>query len=146
MSVSQLAALPAAQKHEIDKKSRCRHRLAQKGPDQVRCGTGSVLRRAGPRCAARESGRDFGTAHISDGVLRIKFELPKKTSWDQDMARELAARIVASGDKVEHYFDIKLGSRIPLHELATCPATAVRRCPVPWMPAPSFTLSIDSEE
>ena len=58
--------------------------------------------------ALRESGRDFGTAHISDGPLRIKFELPKKVSWDQKKLKAIAERIVASGEAVESYLDVKL--------------------------------------
>jgi hypothetical protein len=60
------------------------------------------------RIALREAGRDFGTAHISDGPLHVKFELPKKVTWNQTILKEIAERIVASGDKVEDYIDIKL--------------------------------------
>ena len=60
------------------------------------------------RAVLRESGRDFGTAHISDGPLHVKFELPKKVSWNQTILQEIAERIVASGDKVEDYIDVKL--------------------------------------
>lgn len=60
------------------------------------------------RVALREAGRDFGTAHISDGPLHVKFELPKKVSWNQTILKEIAERIVASGDKIEDYIDIKL--------------------------------------
>jgi hypothetical protein len=48
------------------------------------------------------------TADISDGPLHVKFELPKKVSWNQAILKEMAERIVASGDKVEDYIDIKL--------------------------------------
>lgn len=60
------------------------------------------------RIELREVGRDFGTAHISDGPLHVKFELPKKVTWNQTILKEIAERIVASGDKVEDYIDIKL--------------------------------------
>lgn len=60
------------------------------------------------RVALRDSGRDFGTAHISDGPLHVKFELPKKVNWNQAILKEIAERIVASGDKVEDYIDVKL--------------------------------------
>lgn len=60
------------------------------------------------RAALREAGRDFGTAHISDGPLCLKFELPKKVRWDQKQLAEIAERIVASGEKVEGYLDVKL--------------------------------------
>ena len=59
------------------------------------------------RTALRDSGRDFGTAHVSDGELHVKYELPKKVTWSQPILKEMAERIVASGDEVEHYIDIK---------------------------------------
>jgi hypothetical protein len=77
MSVSQLAKLPPAQLQEADanldhlidwaKKTRTKldAALDQRFGEQA-------------RTALRDSGRDFGTAHITDGPLRIKFELPKK--------------------------------------------------------------------
>lgn len=60
------------------------------------------------RAALRDSGRDFGTAHVNDGPLHVKYELPKKVSWNQTILKEMAERIVASGDKVEDYIDVKL--------------------------------------
>ena len=59
------------------------------------------------RTALRDSGRDFGTAHVSDGELHVKYELPKKVTWSQPILKEMAERIVASGDKLEEYIDIK---------------------------------------
>ena len=60
------------------------------------------------RSALRDSGRDFGTAHVSNGALHVKYELPKKVTWSQTILKEMAQRIAASGDKVEDYIDIKL--------------------------------------
>ena len=60
------------------------------------------------RAALRESGRDFGTAHVNDGALRVKYELPKKVTWNQAILKEMAERIAASGDKIEDYIDVKL--------------------------------------
>jgi len=60
------------------------------------------------RAALRDSGRDFGTAHVNDGALHVKYELPKKVSWNQTILKEMAERIVASGDKVEDYIEVKL--------------------------------------
>jgi len=50
------------------------------------------------RTALRDSGRDFGTAHISDGPLHIKFEMPKKVSWNQ---KQLIAVLMA-GQEASH--------------------------------------------
>ena len=146
MSVSQLAALSPMQKQEICtnldaaidwlKKARTKFDAAL---DQC------YGERA--RAALRDSGRDFGTAHISDGPLRIKFELPKKTSWDQGMAREIAARIAASGDKVEHYFDIKFS--VPESRYTNWPPALQQQFAAARTVdagKPSFTLSIDSEQ
>lgn len=60
------------------------------------------------RAALRDSGRDFGTSHVNDGGLHVKYELPKKVSWNQAILKEMAERIVASGDKVEDYIEVKL--------------------------------------
>ncbi len=98
------------------------------------------------RAALHESGRDFGTAHISDGPLRLKFELPKKVSWDQKRLAEIAERIVAAGDKVEHFIDVKLA--VSESRFTNWPPTlqqefAAARTVEPGKP--SFTLSLDSE-
>lgn len=145
MSVSQLAALPPTQKHEIDqnldaaiewlKKARTKFDAAlyQCYGDQA-------------RTALRESGRDFGTAHISDGPLHLKFELPKKVSWDQKQLADIAVRIVASGEKVEGYLDIKLSvseSRYTNWPPALQQQFATARTVDSGKP--SFTLSLDSE-
>ena len=107
MSVSQLAALPAAQKHEIDKNLDAAIDWLKKARTKFEAALNQCYGEQA-RAALRESGRDFGTAHISDGVLRIKFELPKKVSWNQKQLGEIAERIVASGEKVEDYLDVKL--------------------------------------
>ena len=60
------------------------------------------------RPASWPESRDFGTAHVNDGALHVKYELPKKVIWSQTILKEMAERIVASGDKVEDYIDIKL--------------------------------------
>ena len=99
------------------------------------------------RTALRDSGRDFGTAHISDGPLHLKFELPKKVSWDQKQLAEIAERIVTSGEKVEGYLDIKLSvseSRYTNWPPALQQQFAAARTVDAGKP--SFTLSIDSGE
>jgi hypothetical protein len=100
MSVSQLAALPPEQKCEVDKNLDAAIDWLKKA--RTKCYGEQA------RAALRESGRDFGTAHVSDGPLHIKFELPKKVSWNQKQLGEIAERIVASGEKVEGYLDVKL--------------------------------------
>lgn len=143
MSESQLAALPPAQKHEVGqnldaaidwlKKARAKFDAALEQCYGERA-----------RAALRESGRDFGTVHISDGPLHIKFELPKKVSWHQKQLAEIAKRITASGDRVEDYLDIRLSipeSRYTNWPLALQQQFAATRTVDAGKP--SFTLSID---
>jgi hypothetical protein len=107
MSVSQLAQLPSAQKHEID----INLNKAIAWLKQARTKFDAALEQCygeQARAALRESGRDFGTAHLCDGALQIKFELPKKVSWDQKQLSEIAERVVASGEQVKSYIDVKL--------------------------------------
>ena len=84
---------------------------------------------------------------ISDGPLHLKFELPKKVSWDQKQLAEIAERIVTSGEKVEGYLDIKLSvseSRYTNWPPALQQQFAAARTVDAGKP--SFTLSIDSGE
>ena len=88
----------------------------------------------------------FGTAHIDDGPLHIKFELPKKVSWDQKKLGDIAAHIVAGGDKVENFIDVKLA--VSESRFTNWPPTlqqefAAARTVEPGKP--SFTLSLESE-
>ena len=106
MSTAQLLALPitdfVAAERNVDEATAYLKQLRAKLD-------AAKLQRYGEqaRSALRESGRDFGTAHVSDGALHVKYELAKKVTWSQPILKEMAERIVASGDKVEHYIDIK---------------------------------------
>jgi hypothetical protein len=60
------------------------------------------------RAALLDSGRDFGVAHLADGPLRVTFELPKRTAWDQKQLAAIAERIVAGGERVQDYMDVEL--------------------------------------
>ena len=145
MSVSQLAALPPAQKHEIDKNLDAAIDWLKKARTKFDAALDQCYGEQA-RTALRESGRDFGTAHISDGPLHLKFELPKRVSWDQKQLAEIAERIVASGEKVECYLDIKLSvseSRFTNWPPALQQQFAAARTVDSGKP--SFTLSIDSE-
>jgi len=98
------------------------------------------------RTTLRDSGRDFGTAHISDGPLHIKFEMPKKVSWNQKQLAEIAERIVSSGEKVEVYIDVKLAvseSRYTNWPPALQQQFAAARTVEPGKP--SFTLTIEGD-
>ena len=107
MSESQLAALPPrAEAREVDK-TRRGTRLAEEGLCQFDAALdAATASRLAPHCV--NPARLRRRPHISDGPLRLKFELPKKVSWNQKQLGEIAERIVASGEKVEGYLDIKL--------------------------------------
>jgi hypothetical protein len=98
MSVSQLANLPPAQLAEADANLDHLIDWAKKTRTKLDAALDQRFGEQG-RTALRDSGRDFGTAHISDGPLHIKFEMPKKVSWNQKQLTEIAERIVSSGEK-----------------------------------------------
>ena len=107
LSVRQLAALRPEQKLEVDQnldKAIARLKKARVKFDQAldQCYGEQA------RAALRESGRDFGTTHLEDGPVHVKFEQPKRVSWDEQALSAIAARIAASGEKVEDYLDLKL--------------------------------------
>jgi hypothetical protein len=143
MSVGQLAALPVEQKAEIDKNIDQALAWLKKARAKFDAALDQCY---GER--AREvlnaSGDDFGTAHIHDGPLHIKVEVPKKVQWDQKKLGEIAARYVAAGQSVDHYMDVKLS--VPENRFKGWPETlqqdfAVARTVEPGKP--SFTLSMD---
>ena len=107
MTVAQLAAAPI--QDLLDAERNVDEAIAFLKPLRAKLDA-AKLQRYGEqaRSALRDSGRDFGTAHVSDGALHVKYELPKKVTWSQTILKEMAERIVASGDKVEDYIDIKL--------------------------------------
>ncbi len=145
MSVSQLAALPPAQKAEIDKNLDVAIDWLKKARTKFDAALDQCYGEQA-RAALRDTGRDFGTAHISDGPLHLKFDLPKKTTWNQDRAREIAAHLVASGDTVEHYFDIKFS--VPESRYTNWPPALQQQFAAARTVdsgKPSFNLSLDSE-
>lgn len=107
LSVSQLAALPQKDLQEFDislailltwvklSRDRLNTALEQRYGEQART---SLL----------ESGRDFGVTHLSDGDLRVTYELPKRVSWDQPQLAQIAERFVAAGERIQDYMDIDL--------------------------------------
>ena len=107
MSVAELAAAPI--QDFLDAERNVDEAIAFLKPLHAKLDA-AKLQRYGEqaRTALRDSGRDFGTAHVNDGALHVKYELPKKVTWSQTILKEMAERIVASGDKVEDYIDIKL--------------------------------------
>lgn len=107
MSVSQLANLPALQLAEVD--TNLDQAIAWLKAARTKLDT-ALDQRYGMqgRENLHDSGRDFGTAHIKVDGLHVKFDLPKKVSWDQKKLKAIAQRIVTSGEAIESYLDIKL--------------------------------------
>lgn len=107
LSVGQIAALSQQELQEFDislailaswvkvSRDRMNAALEQRYGEQARAGL-------------LKSGRDFGVMHLSDGDLRVTYELPKRVSWDQSLLSKIAERIVATGDRVQDYMDADL--------------------------------------
>ena len=107
LSVGQLAILPHHQLHEVDTNLDQLIAWAKKARTKV---DAALEQRYGEQ-ARKEllaDGRDVGSIHLTDGPLRIKFELPKRVSWDQKQLGAIAARIVAGGERVQDYMDVDL--------------------------------------
>lgn len=145
ISVGQLAALPADQLAEVN------HHLDHliSWTKQVRNKLDAALaQRYGEQAQAvlRTSGRDFGTAHLDDGSVHIKADLPKRVQWDQARLKEIAHRITAAGDNVEDFLDVKLAiseGRFTNWPPALREQFAAARTVVPGKP--TFTLSIEED-
>jgi len=107
LSVGQLASLPHLQLHEVDTNLDQLIDWAKKARTKV---DAALEQRYGEQARKdlTESGRDVGTTHLADGPLRIKFELPKRVSWDQRQLGAIAERIVAGGERVQDYMDVDL--------------------------------------
>ena len=107
MSVTQLAALAPQQLLEANTNLDVLVAWAKK--TRIKLDT-ALDQRFGEmaRAALRESGRDFGTAHVTDGPLRVTLDQPKKVTWDQKQLAAIAERITLAGERVQDYMDIDL--------------------------------------
>lgn len=107
LSVGQLASLPHLQLHEVDTNLNQLIDWAKKARTKVDAALEQRYREQARKDLA-DSGRDVGTTHLTDGPLRIKFDLPKRVSWDQEQLGAIAERIVAAGERVQDYMDVDL--------------------------------------
>ena len=107
MSIGQLAGLPHQQLLEVEINLEQLIAWAKKARIKV---DAALEQRYGvqARKELTDSGRDVGTTHLTDGPLRIKFDLPKRVSWDQKQLGAIAERIVATGERVQDYMDVDL--------------------------------------
>lgn len=145
MSVSQLARLTPHQKFELDKNISEAIDFLKVARTKLDAALKQCYEEQA-KAALLESGRDFGTAHITDGPLRIKFDLPKKVTWDQKQLSDIAERVAASGDQVKSYIDIKLS--VSESRYTNWPPTLQQQfsgARTVDAGKPSFTLTIDQE-
>lgn len=107
LSVSQIAALTQQELQEFDISLTLLSTWMKLSRDRLNT---ALEQRYGEqaRAALLESGRDFGVTHLSDGYLRMTYELPKRVSWDQPQLTKIAERIAASGEHIQDYMDIDL--------------------------------------
>ncbi len=107
MSIAQLANLPTQQLYEVDANIDKAITWLKGARTKVDAALEQRFGQQG-REALRDTARDFGTAHFNVDGVHVKYELPKKVSWDQKKLKAIAERIVASGETVESYLDVKL--------------------------------------
>lgn len=107
LSVSQIAALTQQELQEFDISLTLLSTWVKLSRDRLNT---ALEQRYGEqaRTALLESGRDFGVTHVSDGDLRVTYELPKRVSWDQPQLTKIAERIAAAGEHIQDYMDIDL--------------------------------------
>ena len=145
MSIPQLASLSAQQLYEVD--TNLDQAIAWLKSARTKVDTALEQRfGAQGREALRGTGRDFGTAHLKADGLHVKFELPKKVSWDQKKLKAIAERIVASGEAVESYLDVKLA--VPESRYINWPPALQQQfadARTVEAGKPTLTLSFDSE-
>ncbi len=107
LSVSQIAALTQPELQEFDIALALLTTWIKVSRDRLNT---ALEHRYGEqaRAALLESGRDFGVTHLSDGDLRVTYELPKRVSWDQEQLSKIAERIAAAGERVQDFLDVDL--------------------------------------
>jgi hypothetical protein len=107
LSVGQLAGLPHHQLHEVDIHLNQLIDWVKKARTKV---DAALEQRYGEQARKdlTDSGRDVGTTNLADGPLRIKFDLPKRVSWDQKQLSAIAERIAAAGERVQDFMDVDL--------------------------------------
>lgn len=107
LSVSQMATLPRVHLQELDVLLNEMQTQVKQARERLNAALDQRYGEQG-RAALVESGRDFGVTHLSDGPLRVTYELPKRVSWDQPRLAEIAERIVGAGERVQDYMDVDL--------------------------------------
>ena len=131
LSVGQLAALPPEQKLEVDQNLDA----ALDWLKQARAKFDQALEQCygeQARAALRESGRDFGTVHLNDGPVHVKFEQPKRVSWDEKALwpkSPRASRPPGSGSRTTSTSSSRCPSRATPTGRPRCSSSSPRRAP-----------------
>ncbi len=89
MSIAQLASLPTQQLYEVDTNLDQAIAWLKSARTKVDAALDQRFGAQG-REALRGTARDFGTAHFNADGLHVKYELPKKVSWDQKKLKAIA--------------------------------------------------------
>lgn len=105
MSVAELASLPSEQKHEIAMNLKEAMVWLKQQQAKFSAALEQTYGSQG-REVLRESGRDFGTTHLEDETVRIKFTVGKKVIWDQKKLSQIAQRILDSGESLNGYMEV----------------------------------------
>lgn len=106
LSVGRMAALPPEQLQELDGLLSDLTTWVKQARERMTAALAQRYGEAG-QAALRASGRDFGVAHLTDGPLRVTYDLPKRVSWDQPKLAALAEKIAASSEKVQGYLEVE---------------------------------------
>lgn len=105
-SVAELAALSPERKLELSRQIDEAFDLVKKIKDRFAAAV-ELAYAEQLRATRTEAGKDFGTVHVTDGILRITSDIPKRASWDQQKLGDIARRIAAAGERVEDYIDVE---------------------------------------
>ena len=107
LSVSQLAALPAAQQAEIsrhlDEAIDWLNQARAKFDRAMRQCYGDLIG------AARHQTGQGGLIHWQDGSVCVSVDYPQCVCWDQNQLATMAQRIALSGQRVDDFLDIRYG-------------------------------------
>jgi hypothetical protein len=106
MTVSQLANLSAEQLVEANTNLDVLLKWAKDNRQKLDAALEQRFGTQG-RQSLHESGRDFGSVHFTDGPLSVSYELPKRVSWNQQLLKAIAERIVAAGEPLSDYIDVE---------------------------------------
>lgn len=105
LSVTQIAELSQQQLQEFDLSLNLLATWVKQSRDRLNA---ALDQRYADQSAAirRESGKDFGVCHLTDGPLRVTVELPKRVAWDQEQLASIATRIAAAGENISDFIDV----------------------------------------